>query len=435
MKVSDVIKIMSGTPKKLSILVTGGISPGVNDLISSIIMYSTERNWRVIGFHDGYEHLIEDSYETLEATKVELTEKIAQEIMNTGGSYLRSSRYGHNITDEQVKSICDKIRKLNINYFLAVSGNENVGMCHRIAENFKKEDIQVLVVAKTIDNDIPLPPNMVTFGFTTARTFGAQIVGYLHAETLSVPRYFIVETMGKRSGHLASQIAAGSNSCLSVIPEDFNLKTITLKQIEDYIALALIKRYLKGYSIGIVIVSEALIYHLDYESQLDLYKGNIIKNARGDLCLDKGDIGRHISDSLRDRFAKLGLDLRFVPKKIGYELRGAKPLVRDSMIANQLGCGVVEGFADLRNDSLILWDDGMFLFRPVSEMVDKRGNIQTRYVDTKSEQYRIIKKYQCMVTKEDLKNTELIQKICEILKINQVQFHQRYDDIINLSVV
>ncbi|EAY13006.1 Phosphofructokinase family protein [Trichomonas vaginalis G3] len=421
--------------KTLCIVVTGGTSPGVNDLISSTITYAYEKGWKVIGFHDGYAQLIKCSLEELQKQKVDLDLQVAQLISNTGGSYLRTSCLGFAITDQQVKEISEKIRALHINYFLALSGNENVAMCHRIAEQFKNDDIQVLVVAKTIDNDVPLPDFTSTFGFATARTFGAHLVGNLLAETRSVPHYFIIETMGKRSGHLASQMAAGTSTCLSIIPEDFGMKTISLKQIESYVFLALIKRYIRGFTTGIVIVSEALINSLDYESLLDLYKGNIKKNARGELSLDEGELGRHISDSMRDLCPRYKLDLRFCPKKIGYELRGAKPVVNDSMIANQLGCGVVEGFSELQNDAIVLWDNGRFLYRPVGELTNEKGNIPTRYVDAQSEQYRIIKKHQCYVTKADLQDAELIKKISEILQITPVQFHQRYDDVINSVIV
>ena len=89
----------------------------------------------------------------------------------------------------------------------------------------------------------------------------------------------------------------------------------------------------------------------------------------------------------------------------------------------------------LQNDAIVLWDNGRFLYRPVGELTNEKGNIPTRYVDAQSEQYRIIKKHQCYVTKADLQDAELIKKISEILQITPVQFLQRYDDVINSVIV
>ena len=421
--------------KILAIVVTGAIAPGVNDVISSIVMSAKLKNWRVIGFHDGYQHLLKMTVDELKKTQVEITEQVAQNIVNTAGSYLRASRYGSVFTKEDVEVICKKIKELGISYFCPISGHENLSMCHRIAEHFKDEEIQVLVVPKTIDNDIPLPNCQVTFGFTTAKIFGAQLVHNLTAETHSVPRYFVVEAMGKKSGHLAFGIAQGTNASLSVIPEDFGMKQVSLKQICDYVQLALVKRMIMGYQIGIVVVSESLTYSLDEESLKILYPNGVVRNAAGDLDLDEGDIGRYISDTVRDRFAKLGL-LRFCPKKFGYELRGSKPLATDSMIATQLGCGVVEGFAELINDCLVLWDDGRFLYRPVREIIDPNtGVIPTRIVDVTTEEYRITKKYQYQMTKQDFQNDELIAKAADILKMTPENFKAEFGTLADLCVL
>jgi 6-phosphofructokinase len=421
--------------KILAIVITGAIAPGVNDITSSIVMCASLKNWKVIGFHDGFHQFLQLSTDELRKNQVVLTEEIAQSITNTAGSYIRTSRHGSVITKEEVEKICINIKGLGISYFCLISGHENLMMCHRIAKRFKNTDVQVLVVPKTIDNDIPLPNYQVTFGFTTAKHVGSRLVHNLTAETRSKPRYFIVETMGKKSGHLALGIAQGTNACLSVIPEDFGMKTISLKVICDYVQLALTKRLISGYDIGIVVVSESLVYSLDYESLTTLYPNGIIRNDQGDLDLDLADIGVYISKTVRDRFAKLGL-LKFSPKKFGYELRGAKPTPTDSMIATQLGCGVVEGFLEHLNDCLVLWDDGRFLYRPVRGIIDPMtGKIPTRIVDVTSEEYRITKKYQCHVTKKDLKDEKFIAKAAEILNISPEKFKVEFGSLADLCVL
>jgi 6-phosphofructokinase 1 len=80
--------------------------------------------------------------------------------------------------------------------------------------------IRSVHVPKTIDNDLPLPGGMPTFGFETAREVGTRIVMNLMEDALtSGQHWFLVVSMGRKAGHLALGIGKSSGATLALIPD------------------------------------------------------------------------------------------------------------------------------------------------------------------------------------------------------------------------
>ena len=92
--------------------------------------------------------------------------------------------------------------------------------------------IRVVHVPKTIDNDLPLPGDVPTFGYTTARHLGSSIVANLMEDSRTTRRWYLVVTMGRNAGFLALGIGKSAGATLTVIPEEVPSST-TLCHIAD----------------------------------------------------------------------------------------------------------------------------------------------------------------------------------------------------------
>ena len=95
---------------------------------------------------------------------------------------------------------------------------------------------------KTIDNDLPLPSDVVTFGFATACNLGKDLVRNLMQDAATTERWFFVTVMGRHAGHLALGIGGAAGATLTVIAEEFTQPQITLDRVADVLEAAIIKR-------------------------------------------------------------------------------------------------------------------------------------------------------------------------------------------------
>src|SRR5437868_1505151 len=114
-------------------------------------------------------------------------------------------------------------------------------------------------VPKTIDNDLPLPAGVPTFGFETARHLGVGIVRNLAEDARTTSRWYIIVSMGRAAGHLALGIGKASAATLTIIPEEFRGRPVTLDEVCDIIIGSIIKRRAKPAHYGVVVLAEGLI--------------------------------------------------------------------------------------------------------------------------------------------------------------------------------
>ena len=107
---------------------------------------------------------------------------------------------------------------------------------------FERQAARVAHVPKTIDNDLPLPPSTPTFGFETARHLGVQIVRNLAEDARTTSRWYLIVCMGRAAGHLALGIGKAAAATLTIIPEEFGGRRVTLDEICDILVGSVIKR-------------------------------------------------------------------------------------------------------------------------------------------------------------------------------------------------
>src|SRR5439155_7424 len=119
--------------------------------------------------------------------------------------------------------------------------------------------IRVAHVPKTIDNDLPLPGSAPTFGFETARHLGVSIVRNLAEDARTTSRWYLIVSMGRAAGFLALGIGKAAAATLTIIPEEFRGKPVTLDHLCDIILGAIIKRRSLGRNYGIAVLAEGLI--------------------------------------------------------------------------------------------------------------------------------------------------------------------------------
>jgi len=199
---------------KVGIVTCGGLCPGINNVIRSLVMslYYRYSVSTILGFRYGLRGFIPE----YELEPVELNPNAVEDIHEKGGSILGSSR-GH----QDIEEVVDCLERMNISILFAIGGDGTLAGLGKIYDVIKKrgQHISVIGIPKTIDNDISYVEK--TFGLETAFAIAADAIRCAHTEAVGAPYGIgLVKVMGRMSGFIAANAALALNEVNYVlIPE------------------------------------------------------------------------------------------------------------------------------------------------------------------------------------------------------------------------
>jgi len=411
---------MSG--ETAAILVGGGPAPGINGVIASATIEAANNGLRVLGLYDGYYHIANG--DTSHVT--ELSVEDVSLIHTTGGSILRTSRTNP-AKDEAILANCVRaLTLLGVRYLIAIGGDDTTYGATRIAA-MTHGRIGVATVPKTIDNDLPLPDNAPTFGFETARSVGTGIIESLMEDARTTARWYLVVSMGRKSGALALGMCKAAGAALAVIPEEFPGQTLDLDAVVDTIVGSIVKRKASGHDNGVAIVAEGIAERLSQE-QLASYE-HAPRDAYGHIRLADIPLGALLRDAVRGRLEELGVAATIVNKDIGYELRCAKPVPFDVEYTRTLGYGAVRYLVAGGSGALIALSGGRVVPVQLSELQDAAtGRVRVRMVDITTESYRVARNYMTRLEPADMQEPYL-SRLAAHTNLGATAFLERFESV------
>jgi 6-phosphofructokinase 1 len=412
----------SAVASKLGILVGGGPAPGINGVIASAAIEAINSGCDVVGLIDGYRWLARGETDHVRALTIEDVSRIHF----TGGSILRTSRTNPAKDEKSLANCVESLRKLGVTHLLCIGGDDTTFGAKKIAERAGGA-IKVATVPKTIDNDLPLPDNMPSFGFETARAVGTAIVETLMEDARTTTRWYVVVSMGRKSGALALGICKASGATLAVIPEEFGGRQVSLAAVSDIITAAMIKRRTMGHDHGVAVVAEGIAEHLG-DADLDRLK-DVTRDAYGHMRLADVDLGDVLRRTLKQTLSEYSLDITVVTKDIGYELRCAKPLPFDVEYARTLGYGAVRYLLEGGSGALIALRGGKVVPVDLNDLVDPAtGKVRIRLVDTTTESYKVGREYMIRLSPDDLKEPQL-SRLASTAGVGPAVFAERFGPV------
>ncbi|MBV8246458.1 MAG: 6-phosphofructokinase [Candidatus Eremiobacteraeota bacterium] len=387
--------------ERLAILVGGGPAPGINGVIASATIEAVNNGLRVTGIYDGYYHLAAgDTSHT-----IELGIDDVSRIHFTGGSILRTSRTNPAKDEATLQRCINALMLMGVRYLVAIGGDDTTYGATKIAE-LTQGRLGVVTVPKTIDNDLPLPDNAPTFGFETARSVGTNIIESLMEDARTTERWYLVVSMGRKSGALALGMCKAAGATLAVIPEEFTGAQLDLNAVVDTLVGAIVKRKSTGHSHGVAIVAEGIAERLD-PAQLAALDG-AARDAYGHVRLADVPIGSLLREAVRRRLSDVGVETTVVTKDIGYELRCAKPVPFDVEYTRTLGYGAVRYLLSGGSGALIALSGGRVVPVTLADLLDPAtGRVKVRMVDVTTESYEVARKYMIRLEPQDLREPRL----------------------------
>ena len=373
------LKYLLFLKEAIAILTGGGPAPGMNTVVGSVAKTFLAKGYRVIGLHYGYSGLFNPNprYEDLDMFRVDY-------IFNQGGSYLTMSRFKPSNEDFEKNFNLDFFKDNNIKLLVTVGGDDTASTANRIAKflEAKQYPIANIHVPKTIDNDLPLPAGMPTFGYQSAKNAGSVIGRAVYNDARTSANWFVVAAMGRSAGHLAFGIASACHYPMIIIPEMFNKTKITIDKIVSLIVSAIVKRKLLGMDYGAAMVSEGVFHSLDEE---EILKSGIhfSYDDHGHPELGKVSKAEMFNTLLEKRCKALGLKVKSRPVEIGYEVRCQTPCAFDLVYCSQLGMGVYKLYSEGKTGCMVyISQEGYVSPLYLKDLQDpETGKIPPRLVD------------------------------------------------------
>jgi len=393
-------------------------------VISSVTIEAKKSGWEVYGIYDGFANLGKG-----EKKVIPLTIDAVSRIHSDGGSILRISRFNPTKSDESLRKVVDTLIELGVTHLVTIGGDDTAYAASRIAD-FAKNSLGLTInfvhVPKTIDNDLPLPEGIPTFGFETARSLGTQIVSNLMEDAKTTGRWYLAVAMGRVAGHLALGIGKSAGATLTLIPEEFPGKEkIPLSLVVDIVAGSIVKRLASGRNYGVAVTAEGLIEKIRLE---DLEAAD---------CLEYDDHGHiryaeiNFSDVLKKELLKtlsaMGIKMTINNKEVGYEVRCAPPNAFDIEYTRNLGYGAFEFLRDGGTNALITIQNNQIVPIPFDQIIDPATTkTRIRMVNTHSIQYRIARQYMIRLEKKDFNPGIEFERLAVAAKMPPEEFRKRF---------
>ncbi len=293
---------MPKTIKKVGVLTSGGDSPGMNAAIRSVVRTCAYHNILCVGIYRGYQGMIEGDF-------IEMGARSVHNIINKGGTILKSARSKEFMTPEGRKKAYDQLVKEGVDALVVIGGDGSFTG----AEVFNKEyGFPVMGIPGTIDNDIFGTSH--TLGYDTALNTVVDCIDKIRDTASSHNRLFFVEVMGRDAGHIALNAGIGGGAEEVLIPEE----ELGLERLLD----SLKKSKASGKSSSIVVIAEG----------------------------DK--IGKNVFE-LKDYVEANLPEYEIRVSVLGHMQRGGAPSCYDRVLASRLGVKAVESLLEGKSNLMV----------------------------------------------------------------------------------
>jgi len=293
---------MSKTINKIAVLTSGGDSPGMNAAIRSVVRTCAYHKIECVGVYRGYQGMIEGDF-------IPMGPRTVHNIINKGGTILKSARSKEFMTPEGRKKAYEQLQKAGVEGFVVIGGDGSFTG----AEIFNKEfKFPVMGIPGTIDNDIFGTSH--TLGYDTALNTVIDCIDKIRDTASSHNRLFFVEVMGRDAGHIALNAGIGGGAEEILIPEE----ELGLERLLE----SLKKSKAAGKSSSIVVIAEG----------------------------DK--IGKNVFE-LKDYVEANLPEYEIRVSVLGHMQRGGAPSCYDRVLASRLGVKAVECLMEGKSNFMV----------------------------------------------------------------------------------
>ncbi len=344
-----------------AIVTCGGLCPGLNDVIRSIVMESHYRYGasRIYGIRYGYNGLNPaNNYRP-----IELHPEAVRDIHMDGGTILGSSRGG----TENMDILMDTLEEMKVNILYTIGGDGTLRGAHEISKLAAKRglDLAVVGIPKTIDNDISFIQK--SFGFETAFSQAVKAITSAHIEAKGAPNGIgLVKLMGRHSGFIAANAALAMNDVNFVLVPEVPFRLEGENGLLKHLEARLRKR-----QHAVICAAEGAGQDLVMKEDPD-----ISHDASGNVKLK--DIGIFLKEKIIKHFQDINFEINLKYIDPSYMIRSSPAVPNDSIYCAQLGQYAVHAGMAGKTDLIIGQWNNNYTNVPIELAISKRKAINPK---------------------------------------------------------
>ncbi|MEO5603284.1 MAG: 6-phosphofructokinase [Cyclobacteriaceae bacterium] len=318
---------------KIGVFTSGGDAPGMNAAIRAVVRACAFYKIEAFGIMRGYEGMIEGDL-------VKLGPRSVGNIIQRGGTILKTARSEEFRTPEGRKKAYDNLKEEEIDGLVAIGGDGTFAGLHKFFEEYQ---MPCVCIPGTIDND--LPGTDYTIGYDTATNTAVEAIDRIRDTALSHNRLFFVEVMGRNSGYIAMNSGIAGGATAIIIPEE----NISFDQF----------------------------YNMLGANKESSKKSNLIVVAEGSRIGDANALAKKVSE--RSSYFDIKVTI------LGHLQRGGSPTYFDRVLASKMGIAAVEGILAGKKDVMVGIKDNKMVYNDYSSMLTEK------YHEIDAESLRIAK--------------------------------------------
>lgn len=320
---------MASEIKKIAVFTSGGDSPGMNAAIRSVVRTCAYLEKECVGIYRGYQGMIEGDFKPMDARSV-------NNIINKGGTILKSARCEEFRTPEGRKKAHDQLVKEGVDAFVVIGGNGSFTGALKFNAEY---GFPVIGIPGTIDNDIL--GSSYTIGFDTAINTVVEVIDKIRDTASSHNRLFFVEVMGRDVGHIALNAGVGAGAEEILIPE----QNLGLERLLE----SLKRSKASGKSSSIVIVAEG-----------DKIGKNVFQ------------LKEYVEEHLPIYDVRVSV--------LGHMQRGGSPTCFDRVLASRMGVKAVESLLEGKSNLMVGIRDTKMVLTPLAEAIKSHTEIDEELI-------------------------------------------------------
>lgn len=318
---------------KIGVFTSGGDAPGMNAAIRAVVRACAFYKKEAYGIMRGYEGMIEGDF-------VKLGPRSVGNIIQRGGTVLKTARSEEFRTAEGRKRAYENLREEGIDALVAIGGDGTFTGLHKFYEEHR---IPSICIPGTIDND--LPGTDYTIGYDTATNTAVEAIDKIRDTALSHNRLFFVEVMGRNSGYIAMNSGIAGGATAIILPEE-------------------------------QMSFDQLFNMLGAEKDTSK-KSNLVVVAEGSKIGDANSLAKRVAE--RSSYFDIKVTI------LGHLQRGGTPTYFDRVLASKMGIAAVEGLLNGKRDVMVGIKDNKMVYN------DFETIMKEKYHEIDAEALRIAK--------------------------------------------
>ncbi len=358
--------------KRIGLNLGGGYVPGINAVITGVVVAAGELGWEVVGIRDGFDGLLfPERYR--DGGLVNLAPGLLDGLAASAGALLGNATRNDPFHVRSVKvedrveetdrsgELIERIGAEKIDAVISIVGPSALGILFKL----QRRGLKTVCIPTSVENDVAA--TLLAFGFNSALSFAVETIERVRLAAQSTQKIGVVEVLGEHAGWLALQAGIAVCADAVLIPEiPYDIRKVAGRIRE---------RLKSGRSYGLVVVAEGARPREEKQPSGEAPARDPLKSALSPGA--SGEPGSHVIERSGHAAERVALQLQRLtdqetyPVVLGHLVKGGPPTAVDRQLGLGYGAAAVRALSEDRSGVVVAFHPPELLFVPIAEAINR----------------------------------------------------------------